>query len=70
MRLGFRRIRTKGRVGISKSIEIDLINPQTKTEIHEDTNFCLDKIKHSIVNCIKGLEMLLENKLNEKVVAS
>lgn len=69
MRLGLRRIRTKGRV-ISKSIEIDLINPQTKTEIHEDTNFCLNKIKHSIVNCIKGIEMLLENKLNEKVVAS
>lgn len=69
MRLGLRRIRTKRRV-ISKSIEIDLINPQTKTEIHEDTNFCLNKIKHSIVNCIKGIEMLLENKLNEKVVAS
>lgn len=69
MRLGLRRIRTKGRV-ISKSIEIDLINPQTKTEIHEDTNFCLNKIKYSIVNCIKGIEMLLENKLNEKVVAS
>lgn len=45
VRLGARRIRTNGRVGISKSVEIDLTNPQAKAEIHEDTNFCLDKIK-------------------------
>lgn len=70
VRLGARRIRTNGRVGISKSVEIDLTNPQAKTEIHEDTNFCLDKIKHSILNCIKGIEMPLGKKLNEKVIAS
>lgn len=48
VRLGVREIKTKGRVGVSTSVEMDLSNPQAKTEGHEDTKLCLDKTEHFI----------------------
>lgn len=70
VRLGARRIRTNGRVGISKSVEIDLTNPQAKAERYMRIQiFALTKL-NSIINCIKGIEMPLGKKLNEKVIAS
>lgn len=53
MRLGVRGRRTKGRVGTSQSVQKDVNNPQAKTEGHEDAKLCLDKIKHSVINCCK-----------------
>lgn len=49
VRLGVRGLRREelGKV----NLEIDVSNPQAKTAVHGDAKLCLDKIKHSIINC-------------------